>query len=359
MPLIDKFFLIRSTLVLASKARGFTSPNPMVGAIILDQEGNLLSEGYHQKAGTDHAEIVALKKAGTKAKDGILFVNLEPCSHYGKTPPCSQAIIEAGIKKVFIGTLDPNIKVNGQGVSQLREAGIEVEYGILEDECLQLNRFFFHWIEAGTPWVTLKIAATLNGKIFSENTNKITGEEVKSRVHEMRAEHDVILTGSGTVLLDNPLMTVRLANSAKKTIRVVLDRRLRCLPSHNIFHQDGKTFLFTSLNNIEKANQLKFPNTEIIPYPDSLDELLIYLGKRNILSVMVEAGSEINSFFLNSSIPNLDGLLKPRFNELFYFLSPKIFPESALSFSSIQEISNLKLQSVKQYGEDLLLQMLP
>lgn len=342
---------IKQTIKLASKAKGLTSPNPLVGCVILDKEGNKISEGFHKKAGTDHAEAEAIKRAKKTESQllsgGTLYVNLEPCCHYGRTPPCTKAIIEAGIKKVVIGSVDPNEKVAGQGIKELKSAGIEVLDGVLKDECDELNKFFFYWIKYKRPWVTLKIAATLDGYInLGKHGKKITGDEVQKFVHQMRSEYDAVLTGSGTVIADNPILTVRKVKG-RNPVRVVLDRTLNCSPESNVFNQDSKNFLFTKKHDSNR--QELFQNTEIVQFSGNLIDVLEELGKRDILSVMVEAGCKINTSFIEEDL----------FNDVFYFINPRLYgkPDSKKIDIYNGNLIDLKINKPIVIGEDLLVKM--
>jgi diaminohydroxyphosphoribosylaminopyrimidine deaminase / 5-amino-6-(5-phosphoribosylamino)uracil reductase len=341
----DEYWILR-TLELAQRAKGHTSPNPMVGAIVLDAQGNLIAEGYHEKAGSPHAEVIALRKAGEKAKGGTLYINLEPCSHYGRTPPCTKAIMEHRLKKVVIGTPDPNPKINGQGIKFLQNFGIEVKTNVLADECLKVNKFFFQWIKTNKPWLTLKIAASLDGKIgYSDELKWITGLEARTKVHEFRTEYDALLTGSGTIIADNPRLTARLVNG-RNPIRIILDRRLRSTPTHKIFREPGQNILFTSH---KKAESMNFRNTEIVQWNGHLEEVLLNLGKRNIISVLVEAGTELSSAFLQSKLVN----------EVLYFMRPSLLGNSNNPVVYLGEEQNFCIEEIKRYGQDLLLEMLP
>ena len=340
----DKYW-IRETLKLAKKAKGLTSPNPMVGSIILDENGNKLCDGYHSKAGTDHAEIVALKKAGNKAKNGILYVNLEPCCHYGKTPPCTKAIIEAGIKKVVIGSIDPNEKVSGQGINTLKEAGVEVIYGVLKEKCDELNKFFFHWIQTKKPWITLKIAATLDGYVnLGKHGKKITGLEVQKLVHQMRSEYDAVLTGSGTIIEDNPQLNVRKVKG-RNPIRIILDRNFKCPTESKVFNENGKSVIFTQSSTLENATALT--NTEIIQFNGNLENALFEIGKKGILSVLVEAGQKLNTTFFEKDL----------FNDVFYFINPRLYgipDEKKLNLYS-GNLKELEYKAINKVGKDLLI----
>lgn len=318
-------------LELAAGVLGRTSPNPVVGAVLINQAGELVSEGFHEGSGKDHAEIVALKGARDRAKDSILYVNLEPCCHYGKTPPCCEAIINAGIRKVVIGTIDPNPKVNGLGVKRLREAGIEVITGVLEKECLELNKFFFKWVKEKLPWVSLKVACSLNGYMSSNDDDKrkyITNELSRKRVHLLRAQHDAIITGSGTVIADNPRLTVRdierSNNENVNPVRIVLDRRARCDVKSNIFNNESKTILITD------------------DYEGKLKDLLKELASMEFLSVMVEAGPVLFNSFVREKC----------FDEILYFMNTSLLiaPNEHKVYSS----ENLKDLNLRVHATELI-----
>ena len=216
---------MRRALSLAEKGAGKTSPNPLVGAVI-EKNGKIVGEGYHKKAGLPHAEIEALRKAGKLAKGARMFVNLEPCCHYGKTPPCTDAIRASGIRQVVIGMRDPNPLVRGKGVRWLKKNGIEVIAGVLQKECKQINEIFFKYIRTQIPFVILKAAVSLDGKIATRlgESKWITGVPARRRVHELRQKIDAIMVGAGTVVKDDPLLTVRLSGrKSNQPVRVILD----------------------------------------------------------------------------------------------------------------------------------------
>ena len=223
----DQAFMARA-MELAALARGKTSPNPMVGAVIVS-DGTVLGEGYHHQAGTPHAEVLALGQAGLGARGATLYVSLEPCCHFGRTPPCTEAIIRAGVKRVVVATPDPNPQVAGKGLQALRQAGLEVRSGVLDAEARRLNEAFFKYIVARQPFVTLKAAMSLDGKIATRSGDSrwITGPESRNLVQHIRRENDAVLAGIGTVLADDPLLTVRLPDADKKPLRVVADSSLR------------------------------------------------------------------------------------------------------------------------------------
>ncbi|HDH96868.1 MAG TPA: bifunctional diaminohydroxyphosphoribosylaminopyrimidine deaminase/5-amino-6-(5-phosphoribosylamino)uracil reductase RibD, partial [Proteobacteria bacterium] len=239
---------MREAIRLARKARGRTRPNPQVGAVVV-RRGEIVGRGYHRKAGLPHAEVEAIRDAGGLAKGSDLYVTLEPCVHHGRTPPCVDAIIAAGIRKVYVGTLDPNPVVNGRGVRKLRRAGVEVETGLLADECRALNEGYNVWIAHGRPHIALKVAASIDGSIadFKGNSRWITSEESRRLVHRMRAMSDAVLVGIGTVLKDDPLLTARGVSTPKgQPLRVVLDSRLRTPARARVLNGDARTLLVCS-----------------------------------------------------------------------------------------------------------------
>ena len=220
---------MREALRIAHHAEGRTSPNPLVGAVIV-RDGRIIAEGWHRKAGTPHAEVHALRMAGDLARGATLYVTLEPCAHYGRTGPCAKAVAEAGIARVVVALLDPNPKVAGKGVAILRDAGIKVRVGVLEEEARRLNEVFLHWITTGLPFTVLKTAMTLDGKIATATGDSqwITNEASRLRVHAMRDRSDAILVGIGTELHDNPSLTTRLPDGAgNNPIRIIVDSQAR------------------------------------------------------------------------------------------------------------------------------------
>ncbi len=218
-------------------ARGRTSPNPMVGAVVV-KGGKVVGEGYHSRAGNPHAEVEALKRAGSKARSADLYVNLEPCCHFGRTPPCTNVIIKAGIKRVIVGMKDPNLRVNGRGFRALKAKGIDIVSGILKKECLKLNESFVKVINTGVPFVILKTAMSLDGKIATRSGDSrwISGKAARNHVHKIRNQVDAIMVGTETVLKDNPHLTCRLGKgSVKHPARIILDRRNRIPLTSNVF----------------------------------------------------------------------------------------------------------------------------
>jgi len=303
---------MRRALELAGKAAGRTSPNPMVGAVIV-KNGRVIAEGYHKKAGRPHGEIEALRKAGKRARGAQMFVNLEPCCHQGRTPPCTGAIIKSGIKEVYIGMRDPNPLVAGKGIRQLKRAGITVHSGILKSECQRLNEVFVKYILTGRPFVTLKSALSLDGKIATSSGESqwITGPEARERVHQMRDQVDAILVGAGTVFKDNPRLTTRLKKGkGHNPARVILDARAEIPLKARVFHQarrDRVIYVTTRRASNYRINWLHKAGVSVYILPErndhiSLKKLVKLLGQSGIISVLVEGGSKLNASALKAGI---------------------------------------------------------
>lgn len=327
--------LMEKCIELAKKGEGQVSPNPLVGAIVLDKDGNIVGEGYHQKYGEAHAEVHALNQAGDKAIGGTVIVNLEPCSHHGKTPPCADLIIEKGIKKLVVGMIDPNPKVSGNGIQKCKNAGIEIQTGILEDKCKELNEIFIKNQTQQKPFIAIKIATTLDGKIATKTGSSkwITSEKSREMVQKLRNKYDAILTGSGTVITDNPSMLCTLPNG-KNPIKVILDTHLRTNPQSKIF-ETGKIILATTKQSNEYPK-----NVEILICPKDknnqidLKFLTKELYKKGIYSILVEAGSKINSSFIKNNLTD----------KVYHFIAPKILGDnkaiSCFSGFNIKDINN-------------------
>ncbi|OGQ07251.1 MAG: riboflavin biosynthesis protein RibD [Deltaproteobacteria bacterium RIFCSPLOWO2_12_FULL_40_28] len=300
----DNFFMERC-LKLAARGAGFVSPNPMVGCVIV-KNGKIIAEGYHQKFGQAHAEINALKKIKFQAKEATLYCNLEPCFHQGKTPPCVHQIINSGVARVVVGSLDANPQTAGKSLALFQKNKIQVTKNILKDECLELNRSFFKWIKLKLPYVVLKSAISLDGKITpaGKKTGWITGVKARERVQEIRAGCDALLVGIGTVLNDDPRLNVR-NKKLKQPVRIILDTHLKISPKARIFSvKVGRIVLCTSKKSFLslKAKALGKKATFL---PVSLEggyiklpELLQKLGKMGISSLLVEGGAKVNTSFL-------------------------------------------------------------
>ena len=319
--LTDEAYM-RRALELAVQAEGETSPNPMVGCVIVDDEGNIVGEGYHHKAGQSHAEVNALAEAKQLAQGATAYVTLEPCSHYGRTGPCCVALARAGIKRVVAACKDPNPKVAGQGLEYLRLQGIEVECGVCEKEALRLNERFFTWITKKRPFITLKYAMTLDGKIAtaSGDSKWITGEAARTMAHRLRKQHDAVLVGIGTVLADDPELTTRMV-AGKNPVRVVLDSRLRISLMATVLNSAAETIIFTS----EEADEVKsealgaLPNVEVVRLPATkgrlpVAQVVAALAERGITSLLVEGGSAVLGAFYDAGLAD----------RVYAFIAPKL-----------------------------------
>ena len=349
---------MKIALDLARAAEGQTAPNPAVGAVIV-KDNQIVGLGTHLKAGEPHAERHAILMAGTKAKGSTMYVTLEPCSHFGRTAPCADAVIEAGIKKVFIASTDPNPKVAGGGIIKLRKAGVEVVDGFMKKEADSLNRFFFHYIKTKKPFVTLKSATSIDGKIATKTGESqwITGEEAREDVHILRHKHDAILVGVNTVIIDNPSLTTRLKGGGINPVRVVLDHNLRTpLESKIITDHLAPTWVITRSNASEtKKTVLKQAGVKVIEvHGDEIEipELLQILGENEISSLLVEGGGIINDSFLRSN----------EFQQVVVYIAPTIIggdkARSAFSghgIESLSETPQLEVYSIEKIGKDVKL----
>ncbi|MBZ5702057.1 MAG: bifunctional diaminohydroxyphosphoribosylaminopyrimidine deaminase/5-amino-6-(5-phosphoribosylamino)uracil reductase RibD [Acidobacteriia bacterium] len=352
-------------LALARKGAGLASPNPMVGAVIV-RDGELVGEGFHQYQGRDHAEIVALKAAGEKARGATLYVTLEPCCHTGRTGPCTGAILAAGIRRVVAAMQDPNPAVAGQGFEQLRAAGVEADCGVLEEEARRLNEPFACWIRTRQPLVTLKSALTLDGQLALPQARKkqksstwITSEESRAEVHRLRHASDALLTGIGTILADDPLLTDRSGLSRRRRLlRVVLDSRLRLPPASRIVETaDNDLLVFTlAPRRSARVKRLERAGVEIIslrapaksPRRIPLRNVLQELGRRDILSVLLEAGSELNGAALAAGIVH----------KLVLFYAPKLAGETGVPFARVKNLALPPLEKVclRRFGPDFAIE---
>lgn len=345
---------MKLALTLAEQTRGQTSPNPMVGSVVV-KDGAIVGMGAHLKAGEGHAEVNALKMAGEKAEGATIYVTLEPCSHYGKTPPCADLIIEKQLKRVVVATVDPNPEVSGRGIKRLRDSGITVDVGVCEAEAIELNRMFFHFIQTKRPFVTMKTASTLDGKTatVTGESKWITGEEARLDVHRDRHIHDAILVGIGTVLSDNPALTTRLPNGGRNPIRIILDRHL-CLPesSQVACDQAAKTWVFTTEHaSSEKEEALRMLGVDVIRLRDySIPSILKELGKRRVMTLYVEGGQEVNGSFIKERAVN----------QVITYVAPKMIggknaPTSVggEGIPSINQALELQVIDVVQVGQDI------
>jgi len=355
---------IRLAIEIAKKGAGKVSPNPMVGVVIVKNE-RILGAGFHEKFGSKHAEINAIEKVKENIEGATLFTNLEPCSHYGKTPPCVDRIISEKIKRVVIGTLDMNPLISGKGVKKLKSAGIDVKVGVLENECIELNKFFFKYVTKKLPYVSLKAAQTIDGKIADKSGESSWISSLQSRkyVHSLRAKYDAVLVGKGTVEKDDPKLTVRLVEG-RNPKRVILDANLDIKLSHRIFtkNNDRNLIVITSKKNagkkrkINKLNSLgalvlfaKEESGEKVDLKSALRELY----KIGIASVLVEGGSEVFTSFVKENL----------FDDMLMFISPRILGCGVplignLGIKNLQKSVKAKIGNVEKIGDDILLELL-
>jgi diaminohydroxyphosphoribosylaminopyrimidine deaminase / 5-amino-6-(5-phosphoribosylamino)uracil reductase len=358
---------MQHALALARKGAGLASPNPMVGCVIV-REGQTIGEGFHQYDWRDHAEIVALKSAGKKARGATLYVNLEPCNHTGRTGPCTEAIIAAGVQRVVAAMDDPNPVNSGQGFERLRAAGVEVFTGVCEDEAHRLNEAFACWIRTKKPFVTLKSALTLDGRLalphsgkkIGKNSGKrhawITSEESRAEVHRMRHASDALLTGIGTILADDPLLTDRSGlPRRRRLLRVVLDSKLRLSPKSRIVQtSDEDLLVFTTVPlDSPKPRKLQDAGVEVIRTRKKsggieLSSVLAELGRREILSVLLEAGPRMNGAALTAGVVH----------KLFLFYAPKIAGENRVPFALAPKLNLPTLRNLRtqQFGPDFAIE---
>ena len=292
--------MMKRALALARRGLGRTSPNPAVGCVIV-RNGEIVGEGWHRKAGTPHAEVHALRQAGDRARGADVYVTLEPCSHYGRTPPCAEALIKAGVGRVYAGMMDPNPVVSGQGLAMLRGAGIAVLCGVLEEECRLLNEAFVKHVASGFPFVILKSAMTLDGKTATSSGDSkwITCEESRRYVHTLRSRVDAIMVGVGTVLADDPQLTCRMVRG-KDPHRIVVDSRLRTPPTSSLFHLDSqaKTIFATVERDPAKNEAVQRLGAETLLCDEldgrvDLEDLFRRLGASGIQSILLEGGREL------------------------------------------------------------------
>jgi diaminohydroxyphosphoribosylaminopyrimidine deaminase/5-amino-6-(5-phosphoribosylamino)uracil reductase len=348
---------MKRALSLAKKAEGMTSPNPLVGAVLV-KFGRILAEGYHLRPGLPHAEAIVLERAGSKARGSTLYVNLEPCCHLDKrTPPCAQAIIKAGVKRVVIGMIDPNPKVSGRGIELLKKAGIKVQAGLLEEEAKRLNEIYIKHITTGLPFVILKIAMTLDGKIATETGESkwITSLESRRYVHRLRSKVDAVLTAIGTVKADDPELTVRLVKG-RSPVRVVIDPELEIPPQAKVLRTPPTTIIFTKTEVRNPTSDLSFPEGVEVEYFNSerldLKEAMKSLYRRGITSVMIEGGASLNYYALK------DGIV----DKVMIFIAPKIIggrnsvPAVGGVSTSLQTPWRLRNLKIKHIGEDILIE---
>ncbi|MFQ5905879.1 MAG: bifunctional diaminohydroxyphosphoribosylaminopyrimidine deaminase/5-amino-6-(5-phosphoribosylamino)uracil reductase RibD [bacterium] len=348
--------MMRQALSLAQSGRGKVSPNPLVGAIVVNS-GKIVGRGYHDGVGRPHAEVNALSEAGNLARGAIMYVTLEPCAVWGRTPPCTDAIIHAGISKVFVATEDPNPSVSGRGMGLLRESGIQVEVGLLEDEARRVNETYMKFMKTGLPFVTLKVAATIDGKIATKagESRWITEDEARDRVQSLRMGADAILVGVGTVLADDPSLTVRDTEIERKPRRIVLDSKLRTPRNAKLLDGNAPTVIATTVSPSRTVENAEVWSLESDPSGRvSLNSLLQKAGQQRITSILVEGGAEVFSSFLNEH----------KVDKLMFFVAPKIMGCGIDAFGEfaadrLQEAFLLDIADICMVGSDILITAYP
>lgn len=351
---------MRLAMQLAGNAIGRTSPNPLVGAVIV-KDNRVVGCGWHRKAGTPHAEVHALNQAGELAQGADVYVTLEPCAHYGKTPPCAKALVEAKVKNVYGGLLDVNPKVAGKGFKILEDAGIHVEYGFLQDELRKQNEVFFKWIEHKKPFIVLKAAMTLDGKIATATGQSkwITNETSRAYGYKLRDIYDGIMVGINTVIEDNPMLTARV-DGGKNPIRIVVDSSLKIDINANVVQDKSAKTIIATTDKADKDKILKLQAQDvdvIVVDKDKndkvdIEKLLDILGKQNICSILVEGGATLSGSFV----------AKKLVDKVYFFIAPKIVggkeaktPVAGTGILNLQEALALKDIQIEKLEEDILI----
>lgn len=349
---------MRLALEWARSTRGQTSPNPLVGAVIVN-EGRIVGMGAHLGAGMRHAEVHALEMAGREAQGATMYVTLEPCNHQGRTPPCTEAIIRAGIARVVIGCMDENPRVAGTGMARLRRAGIEIVSGVLESECRRLNEAFFHYKRSGRPFIAVKTASTLDGKIATPTGDSqwVTGTEARAYVHQLRHEYDAVMVGIGTVLADDPRLTCRIPGGGLNPLRVIVDSRLRLpLDARVCDTKEAPTWVFCTapVPDPDKERALASRGVRVLTTgkTDRVDlaEVFHLLGQHAVTSVLVEGGSALNGSLLK------EGLM----DKVVAFIAPKLLggrtsltSYGGAGWARMGEAVPLSEIDIQSFGEDL------
>lgn len=351
---------MRLAMQLAGNAIGRTSPNPLVGAVIV-KDNRVVGCGWHRKAGTPHAEVHALNQAGELAQGADVYVTLEPCAHYGKTPPCAKALVEAKVKNVYGGLLDVNPKVAGKGFKILEDAGIHVEYGFLQDELRKQNEVFFKWIEHKKPFIVLKAAMTLDGKIATATGQSkwITNETSRAYGYKLRDIYDGIMVGINTVIEDNPMLTARV-DGGKNPIRIVVDSSLKIDINANVVQDKSAKTIVATTDKADKDKILKLQaqNVDVIVVDKDendkvdIEKLLNILGQQNICSILVEGGATLSGSFV----------AKKLVDKVYFFIAPKIIggkeaktPVAGTGILNLQEALALKDIQIEKLEEDILI----
>lgn len=356
---------MRRAIELALQGTGWTSPNPLVGAVIV-KDGRIIAEGWHHRYGDLHAERDALQKCTEDPAGAEIYVTLEPCCHYGKQPPCTDALIEAGIRRVIVGSGDPNPLVAGEGIRILRDHGIEVDEGILKEECLAVNEIFFHYITTGLPFVAMKYAMTMDGRIacFTGASKWVTGESARAHVQTLRHRYRGIMAGIGTVLTDDPMLNCRM-DGGRSPIRIICDSQLRTPFDSRIMKtaREYETIIATCVKDPERIRRYEEYGVQVLSVPEeetdpaaarvSLRHLLAQLGQQKIDSILLEGGAQLNWAMLSG------GFVR----KVYTYIAPKIFggdraksPVGGTGFPDPSQAVQLKTVKVSSFGEDLLIE---
>ncbi|MCD6141241.1 bifunctional diaminohydroxyphosphoribosylaminopyrimidine deaminase/5-amino-6-(5-phosphoribosylamino)uracil reductase RibD [Candidatus Bipolaricaulota bacterium] len=357
---VDERYM-RLALELARRGEGYTNPNPIVGAVVV-KDGEIIGRGWHKRFGGPHAEVFALEEAGEEAAGATIYVTLEPCSHYGKTPPCADRIIAAGISRGVVARRGPNPLVSGRGIDKLRAAGIEVTEGVLKQEAQRANEIFFKFITTRIPFVLLKLAESIDGKIATRTGDSkwITGKEARTEVHRLRRRFAAVLVGATTAIRDDPLLTVRHVKGPNP-VRIVLDGAGRIPLDLRMFHQEGRTIVATAAMPEEKEERLRAQAVEVWRLPGAegkvdLRRLLGRLGEENLDSLLVEGGSETAAAFLEARLVDKVAL----------FIAPIIIggrnAVTAVGGSGVERVTaalRLKDVVIARFGDDLLVSGYP
>ena len=342
---------------LALKGAGSASPNPLVGCVIV-KNGKVIAEGYHKKYGEYHAERNAINSAlkkGVSLKGAELYVNLEPCAHFGKTPPCSDLIIEHKLSKVVIGVKDPYHEVAGKGIARMKKAGIKVITGVLEEEAKELNKFFFKYVTTGLPYITIKAAQTIDGKIADDRYRSkwISSTESRRTVHKLRSVYDAVLVGANTVKYDNPKLNVRDVKG-RDPYRIIIDKDLALKHGYDVYkYADGKTIVITSLNaDISKIKLLQKKNIIVLPCKIKnskidLADALKKLAAHNIASIMIEGGAFVYNEFLKAGLVD----------EMLIFIAPDIMGSGITAFSDKKGFKDFSSVNYYTSGRDILVNL--
>lgn len=348
---------MRRALELARRGSGCVHPNPMVGAVLV-KNNRVVGEGAHERFGGPHAEVNALRKAGSSASGATLYVTLEPCAHFGKTPPCTDLILREKIKRVIVAARDPNPLVSGKGVKLLMKAGVQVETGVLQAEAEELNRAYDHWVKKKMPYVIVKVAQSLDGKIVARagQPRWITGPAARKFSHGLRAASDAILVGINTVLKDDPRLNVRFGKRGKAPLKIVLDSGLRTPPGARLFSSKDPVLLAVT-RRAARSRFSRYKNAEILSVPEKrgrvdLGALLKVLGKRGIVQLMIEGGGEVIG----------EAIARKVVNEVYVFIAPRLIGgrQAAGSVGGkgvnfLKDMAKIKKLDVTPVGDDLLI----